>query len=99
MNTTTTTTEACEKPVIGRAWSTAEFVEEALRHLKFDKVPRTLLLDLLYQADAILDLAIETQDGKIVIALEAVLDNIRAATEIITRTIPPNPDRDDPARA
>jgi hypothetical protein len=91
-------TGARDKPAIGRAWSTAEFFEIALRHVQFDGVPRALLIDLLDQAGVILNFAIEADQGELCIALEAVLDKILSVREIIRQTIPPGPDRDDLAR-
>ena len=87
------------KPTISDAPSLGAFVEVALHHMQFDGFPRRLVLDMLYNACAVLDLASDHEHASmgLCIPLEEVHDQLRAVIEIITASVPCESDTDGAA--
>lgn len=88
------------KPTISDTSSLGAFVEAALHHVQFDQFPRRLVLDMLYNACAVLDLASDHEHASmgLCIPLEEVHDQLRAVIEIITASVPGDPDTDEAVR-
>ncbi|MBK8993996.1 MAG: hypothetical protein IPM40_21240 [Gammaproteobacteria bacterium] len=85
------------KPKITDTNSLGAFVEAALHHVQFDGSPRRLVLDMLYNACAVLDLASDHEHASmgLCIPLEEVHDQLRAVIEIITASVPCESDTDE----
>ena len=88
------------KPTIRDAATLGAFVEGALHHMQFDALPRRLVLDMLYNACAVLDLAADHDHASsgLCIPLEAVQDQLHAVIQIITASVPCESDKDEVVR-
>ncbi|MBK6278472.1 MAG: hypothetical protein IPF57_10290 [Gammaproteobacteria bacterium] len=82
------------KPTIRDAGTLGAFVEAALHHVRFDGFPHRLVLEVLYNACAVLDLAAEHEHAALglCIPLEEVQDQLYAVIQIITASVPISPE-------
>jgi len=87
------------KPTISDSSSLGAFVEAALHHVQFDGFPRRLVLEMLYNASAVLDLASDHEHASmgLCIPLEEVQDQLYAVIQIITASVPISPEMQESA--